>query len=65
MTKILAKEVVAKGITTSVVARTELFLAGKDDASIREVVGGDWTPGLARSERMRREPGVAYSALWR
>jgi 3-oxoacyl-[acyl-carrier protein] reductase len=41
MTKILAKEVGAKGITANVVApgpvRTELFLAGKDEASIRRV----------------------------
>ncbi|GJM84701.1 hypothetical protein PR202_ga00394 [Eleusine coracana subsp. coracana] len=41
MTKVLAKEVAAKGITANVVApgpvRTNLFLAGKDEASIRRV----------------------------
>jgi len=41
MTKILAKEVAAKGVTANVVApgpvRTELFLAGKDEAFVRNV----------------------------
>ncbi|RLN41762.1 short-chain type dehydrogenase/reductase-like [Panicum miliaceum] len=41
MTRILAKEVAAKGITANVVApgpvRTELFLAGKDEAFIERV----------------------------
>ncbi|XP_066341127.1 NADPH-dependent aldehyde reductase-like protein, chloroplastic [Miscanthus floridulus] len=41
MTKILAKEVAAKGVTANVVApgpvRTELFLAGKDEAFLRRV----------------------------
>ncbi|KAL6641018.1 hypothetical protein ACP70R_019199 [Stipagrostis hirtigluma subsp. patula] len=41
MTKVLAKEVAAKGITANVVApgpvRMELFLAGKDEAFIRRV----------------------------
>ncbi|CAN6299216.1 unnamed protein product [Urochloa humidicola] len=41
MTKIMAKEVAAKAITANVVApgpvRTELFLAGKDEAFLRKV----------------------------
>jgi len=41
MTKILAKEVAAKGVTANVVApgpvRTELFFAGKDEAFVRKV----------------------------
>ncbi|CAN6288070.1 unnamed protein product [Urochloa humidicola] len=41
MTRILAKEVAAKGITANVVApgpvRTELFFAGKDEAFVRKV----------------------------
>ncbi|TVU30488.1 hypothetical protein EJB05_22115, partial [Eragrostis curvula] len=41
MTKILAKEVAAKGVTANVVApgpvRTELFLAGKDEAFLKKV----------------------------
>lgn len=41
MTRILAKEVAAKGITANVVApgpvRTELFLAGKDEAFLKRV----------------------------
>ncbi|XP_062205552.1 NADPH-dependent aldehyde reductase-like protein, chloroplastic [Phragmites australis] len=41
MTRILAKEVAAKGVTANVVApgpvRTELFLAGKDEAFLRSV----------------------------
>ncbi|CAD6205246.1 unnamed protein product [Miscanthus lutarioriparius] len=41
MTKILAKEVAAKGVTANVVApgpvRTELFLAGMDEALLRRV----------------------------
>lgn len=41
MTRVLAKEVAAKGITANVVApgpvRTELFLAGKDEAFIQRV----------------------------
>ena len=41
MTRILAKEVAAKGVTANVVApgpvRTELFLAGKDEAFLRRV----------------------------
>ncbi|XP_006662409.2 NADPH-dependent aldehyde reductase-like protein, chloroplastic [Oryza brachyantha] len=41
MTKILAKEVAAKGVTANVVApgpvRTELFMAGKDEAFVKKV----------------------------
>ncbi|KAL6842430.1 hypothetical protein ACP4OV_027857 [Aristida adscensionis] len=41
MMRVLAKEVAAKGITTNVVApgpeRTELFMAGKDEAFVRRV----------------------------
>jgi len=41
MTRILAKEVAAKGVTANVVApgpvRTELFFAGKDEAFVRKV----------------------------
>ncbi|KAF8672670.1 hypothetical protein HU200_049364 [Digitaria exilis] len=41
MTRILAKEVAAKGVTANVVApgpvRTELFLAGKDEAFLKRV----------------------------
>ncbi|XP_051178131.1 NADPH-dependent aldehyde reductase-like protein, chloroplastic [Lolium perenne] len=41
MTRILAKEVAAKGVTANVVApgpvRTELFMAGKDEAFVRSV----------------------------
>lgn len=41
MTRILAKEVAAKGVTANVVApgpvRTELFMAGKDEAFLRRV----------------------------
>ncbi|KAF0931018.1 hypothetical protein E2562_039253 [Oryza meyeriana var. granulata] len=41
MAKILAKEVAAKGVTANVVApgpvRTELFMAGKDEAFVRQV----------------------------
>lgn len=41
MTRVLAKEVAAKGITANVVApgpvRTELFLAGKDEAFLERI----------------------------
>uniref|UniRef100_A0A0E0M8A3 Ketoreductase domain-containing protein n=1 Tax=Oryza punctata TaxID=4537 RepID=A0A0E0M8A3_ORYPU len=41
MTRIMAKEVAAKGVTANVVApgpvRTELFMAGKDEAFVRRV----------------------------
>ncbi|CAD6212759.1 unnamed protein product [Miscanthus lutarioriparius] len=46
MTRILAKEVAAKGVTANVVApgpvRTELFFAGKDEAFVRKVGSGPW-----------------------
>ena len=60
MTRILAKEVAAKGITANVVApgpvNTELFFAGKDEAFLERVKKNHWA--YSRDDRNRARGGV-------